>query len=89
MEIYPLLVAQWIIYDEWLLNQNDITALIFCYSMCNSKGFYKTGVINDHSERPIVKPLATIVFCCFVFLDLKEGDGRTDNMCENNDPHRP
>ena len=37
---------------------------------------YKTGVINDplgqtHSH-------ANIVFCCFVFLDLKSGDGRTD-----------
>ena len=27
-----------------------------------------------HSDRPIV---ANIVFCCFVFLDLKSGDGRT------------
>ena len=30
-----------------------------------------------HSARPIVKPVANIVFCCFVFLDLKSGDGRT------------
>ena len=47
-----------------------------------------------HSARPIVMPAVTIVFCCFVFLDLKSGDGvrrdvRTDNMCENNDPYRP
>ena len=33
-----------------------------------------------HSARPIVTPVANIVFCCFVFLDLKSGDGRTDNM---------
>ena len=32
----------------------------------------------NHSARPIVTPLANIVFCCFVFLDLKSGDGRTD-----------
>ena len=37
-----------------------------------------------HSARPIVTPVANIVFCCLVFLDLKSGDGRTDNMCENN-----
>ena len=29
-----------------------------------------------YSTRPIVMPVATIVFC-FVFLDLKSGDGRT------------
>ena len=29
-----------------------------------------------HSARHIVTPLANIVFCCFVFLDLKSGDGR-------------
>ena len=43
-----------------------------------------------HSVRPIVTPVANIVFCCFVFLDLKSGDNeRTDKMCENNDPSRP
>ena len=44
-----------------------------------------------HSARLIVTPVANIVFCCFVFLDLKSGDGRgrTDNMCENNDLYRP
>ena len=42
-----------------------------------------------HSARPIVTPVANIVFCCFIFLDLKSWDGRTDNMCENNDPYRP
>ena len=40
-----------------------------------------------HSARPIVTPVANIVFCWFVFLDLKSGDGRTDDMCENNDPY--
>ena len=31
-----------------------------------------------HSARPnIVTPVANIVFCCCVFLDLKSGDGRT------------
>ena len=30
------------------------------------------------SARPIVTPVANIVFCCFVFLDLKSGDERTD-----------
>ena len=28
-----------------------------------------------HSARPIVTPVANIVFCCFVFLALKSGDG--------------
>ena len=42
-----------------------------------------------HSARPIVTPVANIAFCCLVFLDLKSGDGRTDNMRENNDPYRP
>ena len=30
-----------------------------------------------HSARHIVSPVANIVFCCFVFLDLNIGDGRT------------
>ena len=30
-----------------------------------------------HSARPIVTPVAIIIFCCFVFIDLKRGDGRT------------
>ena len=30
-----------------------------------------------HSARPIVTPVENIVFRCFVFLDLKSGDGRT------------
>ena len=42
-----------------------------------------------HSARPIVTPVANIVFCCFVFLDLKSEDERTDNMCEDNDLYRP
>ena len=29
-----------------------------------------------HSARPVVMPVANIVFCFFVFLDLKSGDGR-------------
>ena len=33
-----------------------------------------------HSARPIVTPVANIVFCCFVLLDLKSGDGRTDGQ---------
>ena len=50
-----------------------------------------------HSAIPTVSPVAIIVFCCIVLLDLKSGDlrtdgrtdGRTDNMCENNDHYRP
>ena len=46
-----------------------------------------------HSTRHIVTPVAIVVFCCFVFLDLKSGhghkDGRTDNMCENTYPYLP
>ena len=29
-----------------------------------------------HSARPMVTPVANIVFSCFVFLDLKSGDGQ-------------
>ena len=29
-----------------------------------------------HSARPIVSPVANIVFCCFVFLDLKRTYGQ-------------
>ena len=54
-----------------------------------------------HSARPTVTPVANNVFYCFVLLDLKSGDGRTDvrtyrrtdertdNMSKNNDPYRP
>ena len=31
-----------------------------------------------HSARPIVTTVANIVFCCFVFLDLKIWGARTD-----------
>ena len=31
-----------------------------------------------HSARPTVSLVATIVLCCFVLLDLKSGDGRTN-----------
>ena len=31
-----------------------------------------------HSTRPTVSSVATIIFCCFVLLDLKSGDGLTD-----------
>ena len=44
-----------------------------------------------HSARPTVSPVATIVFCCFVLLDLKSTgrtDVRTDNMCGNSDHYR-
>ena len=30
-----------------------------------------------HSARQIVMPVEKIIFCCFVFLDLKSGDVRT------------
>ena len=58
-------------------------------------GYYGKHIITRqvssmiHSTRPTVTPEANIVFCCFVLLDLKSGDGRTDNKCENNDPYRP
>ena len=35
-----------------------------------------------HSDRPIVTPVANSVFCCFVFLDLKSGDGWTDGRAD-------
>ena len=51
----------------------------------------KTGVINDplgliHSPSLAV---ANIVFCCFILLDLKSGDGQMDNIYENNVPYLP
>ena len=39
-----------------------------------------------HSAKPTVSPVENIFFCYFALLDLKSGDGRTDNMSENNDP---
>ena len=39
-----------------------------------------------HSTRPIVSPVANIVFTLFYILDFEKWDGRTDDMCENNDP---
>ena len=44
-----------------------------------------------HSARPTVLPVANIVFALFCFARFwKVGtDGRTDNMCKNNDPYRP
>ena len=44
--------------------------------------------------NPQSRAVATIIFCCFVLLDLKSGwygrtDERTDNMCKNNDHYRP
>ena len=33
-----------------------------------------------HSARPIFLPVAEFVFCCFVLLDLKSGDVRTDRQ---------
>ena len=41
--------------------------------------FYTRQVVSSmiHSVWPIVTPVANIVFCCFVFLDLKSGDGRS------------
>ena len=50
-----------------------------------------------HSARPTISPVVNIVFTwnlfCFarfwkVGTDIHT-DGRTDNMCENNDPYRP
>ena len=39
-----------------------------------------------HLAKPTVSPLVTIIFCCFVLLDLKSGEGwtdeRRDNMCK-------
>ena len=47
-----------------------------------------------HSDRPAVSPVANIIFAwiCFVLLDFEKyvrTDGRTDNMCENNDHYWP
>ena len=30
-----------------------------------------------HLARPIITPVANIVLCCFVFLDMNSGEGRT------------
>ena len=50
----------------------------------------KTGVINDPLGQ--THSLASSEHCFLLFcvlLDLKSGDGRTDNMCENNYPNYP
>ena len=38
-----------------------------------------------HSARPAVSPVANIVFALFCFARFEKW-GRTDDMCENNDP---
>ena len=43
--------------------------------VCNNTRLVSSMI---HSARPMVTPVASIVYCCFVFLDLKSGDGRTD-----------
>ena len=45
---------------------------------CNKPETERTRQVSSmtHSARPTVSPVATIVFCCFVLLDLKSGDGR-------------
>ena len=62
-------------------------SVFFCFSrkMNRNKKVQDRCVINDPLGQPTVSPVATIVFCCFVLLDLKS----TDNMCENNDHYRP
>ena len=44
-----------------------------------------------HLARPTVSPVANIVFALFCFARFWEvgTDGRTDNICKNNDPYRP
>ena len=39
-----------------------------------------------HSARPTVSQTLFSLEICSV---LKSGDGRTDNMCKNNDDYRP
>ena len=63
--------------------------------LSNLQGYFSGLVLTRHvsskihSARPTVSPVATIIFYLFVLLDLKSGDGRTDNMCKNNDHYRP
>ena len=42
-----------------------------------------------HSAIPTVSSVAIIVFSLEICFVLKSGDGRTDNMCKNNDNYRP
>ena len=42
--------------------------------------------------KPTVSPVAKIVFCLFCLVRFEKWgrtDGRTEDMCENNDPYRP
>ena len=51
----------------------------------------KTRVINDPLGQTNSNSLVSSDHCfsCFILLDLKSWDGRTDNMCESNDHYRP
>ena len=62
------------------LNYNEaLRYLKTLTSNCKAKTRQVSSMI--HSTRPKVSPdWANIVFCCFVCLDLKSGDGRTDGQ---------
>ena len=89
---YDLLKLLAIFVEEVLLDGEENKTCVIndprgqTNSLARSKHCFCLKLI--HSARPTVTPVANIVFCCFVFLDLKSGDGRTDNMCKNNDPYR-
>ena len=72
----------------------------FTLSLSHSSDFHKSNVNHTrkrqvssmiHSARPTVSPVANIVFALFCFARFwKVGtDGRTDDICKNNDPYRP
>ena len=66
----------------FLLHENNVCFLRILVPVISiqKKNNYFTIQVSSmiHSERPTVTPVANIVFCCFVFLDLKSGDGRMD-----------
>ena len=70
--------------DCYLYSFTDMKALL--HKTLESLFWTRQVSSMIHLAKPTASPVATIVFCCFVLLDLKSG---TDNMCENNYHYRP
>ena len=69
-------------------------AMIFCFQYCKLQQQDKTVVINDPLGQTHNLAIGDhcFHFVCFVLLDFEKWRrtyGRTDTMCENNDPYRP
>ena len=75
---------------EQILGENFIIVLSYPHAIENM--LYKTGVINDPLSQTHSHDSSEHYFLLFCLSRLEKWGhtyGRTDNMCENNDPYRP